>query len=390
MGKRRGDEILSIPCQIESKKPRELFSRISGRATWKNHREFGKLCILEEIAHCDALIQCRKGLQSLCGAGTAHARYPSLLFERWFCRNQMGNEHGGILPVLPLVVDRTLVAELVESGKYSMEEGQRIASSFADLVTSICHQEVENLKREGDKAGLGSKVHVTHLAKFVRLNCRGRSVQLIPSVYQHLSQLYMKYARKSLYNLVNAYIFVLALRYETIGGPGFQVAVHESKVVGMQNTTSMVIFECFASPFNIAQLDSPYCSLWPQMEQLFGSRGNFFQMKFKEGIFEANPPFEPKFIASIFPVIEEALARAKLSLIFVVIIPHWKDNAGWQGFESSKFKHYRVEWKHEETIWENKTAGLIRHIPVTVSVFLLASAAASVDSLRNLFTTISQ
>lgn len=72
-----------------------------------------------------------------------------------------------------------------------------------------------------------------------------------------------------------------------------------------------------------------YCSAFPDTDIPFGSVGSFQEFFPSEGSFEANPPFEPTIIASMFEHMVQLLnnaQRLQKCLQFVIIIPCWQDN----------------------------------------------------------------
>ena len=100
-------------------------------------------------------------------------------------------------------------------------------------------------------------------------------------------------------------LFSLLLRYDSLGGDGFQAALN-ANAFGVLRRRFGVDFECFASPLNCRY--DRFCSAFADVDAPFGSCGSFFDAFAlppaappPEGCYEANPPFVPALV--------EAMAR---------------------------------------------------------------------------------
>lgn len=81
--------------------------------------------------------------------------------------------------------------------------------------------------------------------------------------------------------------------------------------------------ELFSSPFNVTLLH--YYSLFPDTDQVFGSRGNFFTANIPPGSYTANPPYtEPTFRAMVDKFM--FLLEQPQPYSITCIIPGWDDN----------------------------------------------------------------
>jgi len=69
-----------------------------------------------------------------------------------------------------------------------------------------------------------------------------------------------------------------------------------------------VTFECFSSPLNC--YFRQYCSLFPDTDGYFGSRGSFFNFHPISGSFEVNPPLSEDIIEAAITHIEELLGKS--------------------------------------------------------------------------------
>lgn len=87
------------------------------------------------------------------------------------------------------------------------------------------------------------------------------------------------------------------------------------------------LFECFASPLN-AYLSS-YGSAFFDLDWHFGSVGEFMELKFTSGCFEANPPFSPALMNAMVDKLEASIREANKgnqALSVVVIVPTVSDD----------------------------------------------------------------
>ena len=83
-------------------------------------------------------------------------------------------------------------------------------------------------------------------------------------------------------------------------------------------------FECFASAINSSLKN--YCSIYYDLEQYFGSNGNFFNKTFIEGTHTFNPPYQKNIIDLGYKKISYHLQIAsenKKSLTFFLTSPVW-------------------------------------------------------------------
>jgi hypothetical protein len=108
-----------------------------------------------------------------------------------------------------------------------------------------------------------------------------------------------------------------------LGSNNHQLAVLPKIITSMEKDFELN-FECFASAINTSQ--KQFCSIFNDVEQYFGSKGNFFNLIPSEGTFSCNPPYEKeiiyKCIYKIFDHLEESFNN-DLKLTFLITIPIW-------------------------------------------------------------------
>jgi hypothetical protein len=139
---------------------------------------------------------------------------------------------------------------------------------------------------------------------------------LIPiNIYNKLINKYTGVLEK-----VDMYIWCLLFRYQLLGSNNHQLAILPDILKNM-NIDYNLNFECFASAIN-STFDN-YCSIYYDIEQYFGSVGNFFNIIPINGTYSFNPPFQKEIITSGILKILEYLNNKTTSLTFILTIPIW-------------------------------------------------------------------
>lgn len=119
-------------------------------------------------------------------------------------------------------------------------------------------------------------------------------------------------------NNPDEYIFGLLLRYTYLDSKNQQLAI--PKNVKMLFVDIGVEFELFGSAINV--INKYYCSLYYDIEQYFGSQGNFFDIKLKQGIYWCNPPYVNIIMKNAAIKIIDFLKKCK-NIAFIITIPIW-------------------------------------------------------------------
>ncbi len=123
--------------------------------------------------------------------------------------------------------------------------------------------------------------------------------------------------------LVDVYIWSIIFRYQLLGSNNHQLGVLPSIINKMTHDYNLT-FECFASSINFTL--NNYCSIYYDLEQFFGSKGNFFNYNFIEGGYTFNPPYQKKIIddgvIKILNHLKIAQENNKI-LTFILTIPIW-------------------------------------------------------------------
>jgi len=119
--------------------------------------------------------------------------------------------------------------------------------------------------------------------------------------------------------IIDELIWSIIFRYQLLGSNNHQLGILPNIIDNMikdYNTD----FECFASSINFTL--NKYCSVYYDLEQYFGSKGNFFNTDIVEGNYTFNPPYQKKIIDDGIYKILNSLKNTK-NLTFFLTIPVW-------------------------------------------------------------------
>jgi len=282
---------------------------------------------------------------STSGTSSSSSSSPLLLFERWLARCALAatrDDDGALAaPLLPGREDG-LAKDLRRHGA-----DEEAASRGAKDATMRSRTAAARWAAASSSAKFGDdesfSIVVRDAGGFVSLQL-GEKKPYVKVTKTHLGKLRALYCRtcrrgKPLSEDVNsseyvtfAYcVFALLLRYESLGGAGYQAALGED-AFDVLRASLAVSCECFASPLN-ARYGS-FCSAFFDVDAYFGSLGNFFGDGFAPrcGSFEMNPPFVPE---TMLAAVEKASALLDVAeksgdaLSFVVVVPAWKECKFW-------------------------------------------------------------
>jgi hypothetical protein len=151
------------------------------------------------------------------------------------------------------------------------------------------------------------------------------------------------------------------LRYHSIRAFGMQLAVPQKIVhkLGLD-------FEAFASPFNTVLENKPFCSLFPDLDGIYGSMGSFFdQTDLSNKRVLANPPFQLDMLDKATNHLLKLLETSTNFFVLYVVAYSW-DSDYHIKVRKSKFFRERVDLdKMKHWYWarfhlEKKGCGLVR------------------------------
>jgi hypothetical protein len=192
--------------------------------------------------------------------------------------------------------------------------------------------------------------------------------------------------------IIDAAICSLILRYSTLGSMGHQFGIPRNIKDAFRDRLG-ANFELMASALN-SHYDN-YCSLFYDIEKMFGSSGPINHMSPISGVFIANPPYEPEIIETMVDLMLKALATAEKDgkyLVFLFGLPDWHDDPPlpfYTKFGTSKYKMCDIEF---QGVWENLTNGVLMPLKMTSHRCMLGwcpvGARADPAPIKNIFTGI--
>ena len=147
---------------------------------------------------------------------------------------------------------------------------------------------------------------------------------LLPvDIYNKLVSVYTGPKNTNNTNNIDTILWIIIFRYQLLGSNNHQLGILPHIIDKMKIDYNLG-FECFASCIN-ASLPN-YCSIYHDLEQYFGSKGNFFNINLNEGVYSFNPPYQKNIMDSgikrIFTFLENA-DKLNKHLTFIITIPIW-------------------------------------------------------------------
>mmetsp|Transcript_50274 Transcript_50274/g.106838 ORF Transcript_50274/g.106838 Transcript_50274/m.106838 type:complete len:637 (-) Transcript_50274:121-2031(-) len=336
--------------------------------------------VVQEIHRHTAFLKLRQHLIDSCYKGSL-PKYPSMAFERWWLSLQDGAADdapptGGdpLLPASAAHQGAALLSDLCGVG-FTTSEARKIAQSLADrarqasssfraIAQSTAEAPTISTKKRADEVELSS-------------NWPRARARLTHGAYEKLWALHSVQHPEEPEDSNNfeKRALAVALRYEALGGTGFQLAL-PTTAFEVLHKNFQVCAECFASPFNC--WFPWYCSAFIDTDDAFGSLGSFFDFCPKRGAFEVNPPFAPALLAKMREHIHALLAATKQPLSFVVTVAKW-EHAELDALEASPYVKATLIVPREEQQWlDGSTA---RRAPVELLILILQNQAATKDKL---------
>ena len=134
------------------------------------------------------------------------------------------------------------------------------------------------------------------------------------------------------------YIFCLIYRYSYIDSGNQQLAINK-KIKNIFKEFG-VDFETFGSAINT--VSNYYCSLFYDIEQYFGSQGNFFDININQGLYWCNPPYINITMANVAKKILNTIKNTNNNIAFIITIPLWDRHTQLKKF-TKIVKNYNID-----------------------------------------------
>ncbi len=289
--------------------------------------------------------QTKKGISSYCMRGTQVLR--KLPYE-----DQNKSEFSEVMQILENVFEwlKQFRKDLsTDDHKKLIEKAKEIETTCAPLfkkifkpsVDKICSElvvkakevvnELQNLEQKQSDAN-AVKLYYSDIKDYCKIDFDNGTdcFDISMTHLNKLAQLYRTHNSKwdSDLKFFPNCLYIVMRRYESFFGieEGEGVSFHAAlpeKGFNFLKTEMKVCQECFASPFNC--YFRHFCSAFPDVDVVFGSRGSFFDFKPIEGSFECGPPYTIEVMDSTANRCLRLLAETEKPLSFVVFVPEWTD-----------------------------------------------------------------
>lgn len=146
----------------------------------------------------------------------------------------------------------------------------------------------------------------------------------------------------------------VALRYETLLPGGAQMSLPQAHIDHLY-AAHRVRSEAFASPLNarlFGKAGASFCSIFPDTDAAFGSKGDFFEQNVSGSNWIVNPPHVEALMERAARHVIDGLDPGKPSTVFF-IIPAWKDCEAYHLLHSSIFCAAMLELPAGRHYFEN-------------------------------------
>lgn len=182
-------------------------------------------------------------------------------------------------------------------------------------------------------------------------------------------------------------IYCLLVRYNTLDSSNQQLA-NNPRFYNYLKSHWGVNFELFASGINC--LFDNFCSLYPDLEEPLGSKGNFNRIILHSGFYVANPPFDENIVLNMVKRLLEFLNdHTNGELTFFITIPSdWENFEGLELIKGSPFlTFFRIVPKHKAIYFNYLTNKFIK--PCSVAFILLQNQKGkTVHNIQPKFNSI--
>lgn len=190
-----------------------------------------------------------------------------------------------------------------------------------------------------------------HTLMLVHLDCQ---VQITKARLASLQTLFSSLAPADQHTAFLLHVWRMILRYQAVFGPGrfegggLHAAIPSAVFQCLQDRLGVTV-ECFASPLNATL--SQYCSMFPDTDAVFGSKGSFFDFEPTEGSFEANPPFVEEILVLMIERMAMLLDKASGPMSFCVFLASWTDTPAWPLLQHSPFMRREISLPAREHVY---------------------------------------
>ena len=172
---------------------------------------------------------------------------------------------------------------------------------------------LEKYRNQTKKIKDDYEINVINRKDIIILTCKTYDI------FKITKKLYNKIKSQMIYKTkyLNEILYILFLRYKTFGLLNGHLGSIPSKIYNKLIDKDLQL-EMFGSLFN--HTSKYYCGLFVDLEYIFGCVGNFYNVKFKKGLYLANPPFDINVINNLNNYL---LNKINKNCDIIVVLPVW-------------------------------------------------------------------
>lgn len=237
--------------------------------------------------------------------------------QKW-CWLQYENDNLQDIVIPYIKNDSYDFSEFLEAFNYTMKKANLTLSDIQQLIDNVKSLLKKSYLDFKNSKNIDIKLNKIREEHNVILTCTYDSNE-----YKIVlnNDLYLRLYKKCTDNKnedIDKYIFCLVYRYSYIDAENQQLAIHR-KIKDMFKVYD-VNFELYGSAINA--LSDHYCSLFYDIEKYFGSKGNFFDIELKSGIYWCNPPYIENLMAKTAHKLINIMNKTN-NIAFIITIPIW-------------------------------------------------------------------
>jgi hypothetical protein len=229
-----------------------------------------------------------------------------------------------------------------------------------DFITNVIHKTItDKLAKFGDLRATLIKNPLTYdndSIRWIQLNITNKEVKIDKLI-----------EKAGIIDTTN-----MLLRYGALMAKNASAGIPFSVAEYLYNERN-VRYEAFASPINSRFMYYPgakFYSLFEDVDQPFGSRGDFFRSNDKfEASLIVNPPFTEKLLLDASIKAQQILSSNKVDVYF--FSPNWNDAEYYKSLENSGYLKIKKDVEKGVFFFEDNMGKQI--IPVAMTLFILSS-----------------
>lgn len=343
-----------------------------------------------DIPHCNPLLEYKRFelIQQFKKQFKPPVKYNKLdiynILPRWLMNNVNNSSKDPVLPLNKTKINnKQFIGDIIYNyPDISKNDINNIISYFN--LPLVCKTIFNELKQyDKNVKGVIDKYHDKH---FVILQIINKlSVKLPEMLYNNIVSRMKKYGIHDV-QYIDSFVFCLLVRYNTLdssnqqlaNNPAFYAYIH--KHYGIKH-------ELYASGLN--SFFPNFCSLYPDLERILGSKGSFNDFVLTDGFYVANPPFDEEIIINMVKRLFTFLRDDNNTLsVFITIPSNWDNFIGLDMIKTSPFlTYYRIIPKNKAKYFNYNTNKYI--FPCSVAFIILQNNGGRVKhNIHNFDKTV--